>query len=296
VFNVAPVLMFVPVPLMMAVVPIAQNIYIADLNIGLLYIVAVTGLSTLAIFMAGWASGNRYALFGAARAVAMLISYEIPIVVTLGVVALLSGTLSLNGIVRSQDVPYMLVQPLAFLVFVVAASAEMNRTPFDLVEAESEIVAGYHTEYSGMKFGLFMLAEFAAVPVTSAVAATLFLQGWRWPGLPSMVWFLLKTSFFVFLFVWIRATLPRLRVDHIMAFAWKFLLPLSLLALFVTALEVYFLRGPEGTLSPQDLWLMVPINLVVTVVGVVVLANLLGQRRYNVTPRSRRVYAPAEGR
>jgi len=295
VFNLAPVLMFVPVLLVVAVLPVGENFFLADLNIGLLYILAVTSLTTLAIFMAGWASNNRYAMFGAMRAVAQLISYEIPVVISLGSVVLLAGSLSLVQVVEGQSVPYLLVLPLTFLIFLIGSSAEMNRTPFDLVEAESEIIAGYHTEYSGMKYGLFQLAEFAAVLVTSAIAATLFLQGWRWPVLPSFVWFLLKVFGFAFLFIWIRATLPRLRVDQIMGYAWKFLFPLSLLTLFVTALEVYWLRDPvlnevgqvvDYTLSTNALWIMAPINWGITLLALVGMSILLGQRRYSLKARA----------
>ena len=291
VFNLAPVLMFAPVVLVVAVLPVGKGFFLADLNIGLLYILAVTSLTTLAIFMAGWGSNNRYAMFGAMRAVAQLISYEIPVVISLGSVLLLSGSLSLVQVVEGQEVPYLLVLPLTFLIFFIGSSAEMNRTPFDIVEAESEIIAGYHTEYSGMKFGLFQLAEFAAVLVTSAIAATLFLQGWRWGVLPSYLWFLIKMFGFAFVFIWIRATIPRLRVDQIMAYAWKFLFPLSLLTVLVTALEVYFLRDPvlnevgqvvDYTLSTNALWTMVPINWAIMLVALVLMANLLGQRRYSL--------------
>ncbi|PZC47433.1 MAG: NADH-quinone oxidoreductase subunit H [Chloroflexi bacterium] len=290
VFNIAPIVMFFPVPMIVAVLPIAKNVAITDINVGLLFVVAITGFSTLAIFMAGWASGNRYALFGAARAVAMLISYEIPLIITLGSIALLSGSLAMGTIVATQNVPYLLVQPLAFVIFMMAISAEMNRSPFDIVEAESELIAGYHTEYSGMKFGMFMLAEFAAVIVASGLATTIFLQGWRWPFLPSAIWFLLKMGMFVFLFLWIRATIPRLRVDQILAFAWKFLLPLSVVSLFATALEVFFLREPDGSLTTNTLWIMSGINFGLAIVALVGWANVLGHRRYNPAPRIASMY------
>ena len=190
------------------------------------------------MFMAGLASGNRYAMFGGMRAVAQLISYEIPVVLSVVGIILMAGTMSLVGIVEAQKVPFLIVQPLAFFIFLAGTSAEMNRSPFDQVEAEGEIIAGYHTEYSGMKFGMFQAAEFGAVLITSALLATLFLKGWDGPLLPSHLWFLLKVFLFAFIFVWFRATLPRLRVDQIMAFAWKFLLPLSLLNIFVVAVEV----------------------------------------------------------
>ena len=282
IFNIAPVIMFIPVPLVVAVLPIGENFFLADLNVALLYVLAVTSLSTLAIFMAGWASSNRYAMFGAMRAVAQLISYEIPVVISLGSIMLLSGSLSLVDIVEGQSIPYILVLPLTFLIFIMGTSAEMNRSPFDTLEAESEIIAGYHTEYSGMKFGIFQLAEFAAVLITSALAATLFLQGWRWPFLPSPVWFLVKLFGFCFLFIWLRATLPRLRIDQIMEYAWKFLFPLSLLTVVSTAIEVYFLRDQvTGFISTQALWIMAAINWILMIVGLIALSNIMGQRQYS---------------
>lgn len=287
VFNLAPVLMVVSVLLVVAVLPVGGDLFLADLNVGLLYLFAVTTPTTLAIFMAGWSSSNRYAMFGAMRAVAQLLSYEVPVVISLGSVVLLTGTLSLARAVEAQGIPYLLVLPLPFLLFLIGSSAEMNRPPFDIVEAESEIVAGYHTEYSGMKFGLFQLAEFAAVLVSSAIAVTLFLQGWRWPVLPPYLWFLLKTFGLAFLFIWTRATLPRLRPDQIMGYAWKFLFPLSLLSLFATALEVYWLRDPvTGALTTADLWLMAPLNGGLAVVALVGMSNLLGQRRYSLKARA----------
>ncbi|MDO8751281.1 MAG: NADH-quinone oxidoreductase subunit NuoH [Dehalococcoidia bacterium] len=264
VFNLAPVVMVVPVILVLAVLPFGRHSFVADVNIGILYVVAVTSVSTLAMFMAGFASGNRYAMFGGMRAVAQLISYEIPVVLSIVGVLLLAGSLSLVSIVEAQRIPYILLQPLGFFVFMAGSSAEMNRSPFDLVEAESEIVSGYHTEYSGMKFGVFQLAEFGAVLTTSGIMATLFLKGWEGPVLPSHLWFLIKVFFFAFLFIWVRATLPRLRIDQVMAFAWKFLLPLSLINIFVTAIEVLAL----DTTKLANLWLMAGINIAVAVVGI----------------------------
>jgi len=245
VFNLAPIILFIPVPLVFAVIPLGKNTFLADLNVGILFIIAVTGVSTLAIFMAGWGSGNKYAMFGAVRAVAQLVSYEIPMVLSIVGVLLLAGSLSLVDVVESQRIPFFLLQPLGFLIFLLAASAEMHRAPFDLIEAESELGAGYHTEYSGMKFGLLQLSEFAAPLVTSAIVATLFLQGWRGPDfLPSHLWFLLKSFGIVLLFLWIRATLPRLRVDQIMEFAWKGLFPLAIVNLFATAIQVQIWPDP----------------------------------------------------
>ena len=274
VFNLAPIVMFVPVLLVLAVIPFGEASFVADLNIGILFVVAVTSVNTLAMFMAGFASGNRYAMFGGMRAVAQLISYEIPLVLSIVGVLLLTESLSLVSIVEAQRIPFILLQPLAFFIFVAGASAEMNRTPFDTVEAESEIVAGYHTEYSGMKFGIFQLAEFGAVLTTSGIIVTLFLKGWEGPFLPSHLWFLIKVFFVAFLFIWVRATLPRLRIDQVMGFAWKFLLPLSLINIFVTATEVLLL----DTEKLKDLWVMAGINMVVAVVGIVAFSNVVRLR------------------
>ncbi|MFQ5860766.1 MAG: NADH-quinone oxidoreductase subunit NuoH [Dehalococcoidia bacterium] len=274
VFGLAPLVAVAPVLLLLVVIPFGKNSFIANVNVALLYLVAVTSVGTLAILMAGWSSGNKYALFGAMRGVAQLISYEIPLVVALGSVALLAGSMSLVDIVEAQHIPFLLVQPLAVLIFYAAISSELNRSPFDLTEAESEIIAGYHTEYSGVKFSLFQLAEFAGVLTASAIMATVFLQGWRWAVLPSHLWFLLKLFFFTFIFIWVRASWPRLRIDQIMGFAWKFLLPLSLINLVVTAVEVYV--WPEVTI--RQLWLMAAINWGVALVAVLGLAVLQVQR------------------
>ena len=270
-FTLVPIVMVMPLILIVAVVPFAENTSLADLNIGVLYVVAVTSVSTLGIFMAGWSSGNRYAMFGAMRGVAMLISYEIPTVLSLVGVVLIAGSMNMTAVVGAQTVPFIVVQPLGVFVFLLGISAELNRTPFDIVEAESELTAGYHTEYSGVKFALIQMAEFGGVIAAGAVAATLFLGGWHGPFLSSQLgalWFLLKVAFFAFLFMWVRATFPRLRIDQIMAFAWKFLLPLSLINLVSTTLEVYFLRDDAGAITRGDLGIMTGINLVVAIVAI----------------------------
>ena len=279
-FTLVPIVMVMPLILMMAVIPFAKNTLLADLNIGVLYIVAVTSVTTLGIFMAGWSSGNRFAMFGAMRGVAMLISYEIPTVLALVGVVLLAGSMKITDVVDAQTLPFLLVQPLGIFVFVLGISAELNRTPFDVVEAESELIAGYHTEYSGTKFLLIQAAEFGGVVAASAVIATLFLGGWRGPldSQLGALWFLLKVAFFVFLFIWVRATFPRLRIDQIMAFAWKFLFPLSLINLFATTLEVYFLRNDAGALSRGDLGVMVGINMVLAVVAISLFGSMIRQR------------------
>ena len=280
-FTLVPIVMVMPLILMLAVVPIAKNTFLADLNVGVLYILAVTSVTTLGIFMAGWSSGNRYAMFGAMRGVAMLISYEIPTVLSLVGVVLLAGSMKLTVVVEAQMLPFLLVQPLGILVFLLGISAELNRTPFDIVEAESELTAGYHTEYSGTKFLLIQAAEFGGVIAASAVMATLFLGGWSGPFLSGQLgalWLLLKVAFFVFLFIWIRATFPRLRIDQIMAFAWKFLFPLSLINLFATTIEIYFLRGDGGVITRGDLGIMTGINMLLAVAVVYFFGNMIKEK------------------
>jgi NADH-quinone oxidoreductase subunit H len=279
-FNLAPLLFLIPGLIVVAVIPFGDDSFLGRLNIGILFIIAVTGVNTIAVFMAGWASRNKYAMFGAMRGVAMLISYEVPMALAITGVLLTAGSLSMLGIVQSQHVPYMLVQPLGFLVFLMAASAEMSRTPFDQIEAESELGAGYHTEYSGMKFAIFQLAEFMAPVVTALIAATLFFSGTRgFAPIPGQIWFILKVALIVFVLLWARATWPRLRIDQIMKFAWTGLFSLALINMFLVAIEVQVLRDDDGRLSTGALWLMALINWVVTIVAVVVLANLPGQRR-----------------
>ena len=239
IFNLAAVLPIIPTFLVLAVLPFGRGMVAANLNIGFLYIVAVGSLGTIAIFMAGWSSRNKYSLLGAMRTVAQMISYEIPMVLSVVGVLLLVGSLSMVSIVDAQGdwrLPFVVLQPLAFVLYFTSAVAEVNRSPFDLPEGESEIVAGYHIEYSGIKFAMFLLAEYINAFSICAIATTLFLGGWRGPILPSWAWFFLKTYFLYFVLIWLRATLPRLRVDQLMNFAWKTLVPLALANLMITAL------------------------------------------------------------
>lgn len=273
VFNLAPIVMVAPVLIMVGVLPFGKNSFLANLNIGILYVIAVTTVTSIGIFMAGWASGNKYAMFGAMRAVAQLVSYEVPMVLSIVGILLLTGSLSLVSIVEAQRLPFFLLQPLGFFVFLVAASAELSRAPFDLPEAESEIVAGYHIEYSGMKFGLLQLAEFAATMATAGIIATLFFRGWENPFLPrdwvqilpSHLWFVLKLLSVTFLFIWIRATVPRLRIDQVLGFAWKVLFPMALINLVVTAVQVLVWPNP----TTVQLWAMVAINFTVAAAAIV---------------------------
>jgi len=294
VFSLVPVLMVAPLILMTAVVPFARNTALASLNVGVLYILAVSSITSVAIFMAGWSSNNRYAMFGAARAVAVLISYEIPVVLSLLGVVMVAASMSLGTIVEAQALPFFLVQPLAFFVFMAGMSAELNRSPFDVAEAESEIIAGYHTEYSGVRFALIQAAEFGGVGVVAAIAATLFLGGWSgpWSEYLGWLWFLIKTGIIVFLFIWFRATYPRLRIDQIMAFSWKFLLPLAMVNLVVVTLEVFLLRGDDGALTTTDLAIMTAINLAVTVIAIAVLGNLIKDRVSFRTRQPQQVVVP----
>lgn len=268
VFWLAPVVAFAPIVMIFAVVPFQNGALLADLNIGILYIVAISSLATIGVFMAGWSSNNKYSLIAAMRDVAQLISYEIPLVLAIVGVVLIAGSLSLTEIVAAQSVPFILLQPLGFLIFFISSLAESNHTPFDLVEADSEIVAGYNIEYSGMKFGMLYLAEYAEVLAVSAIVTTLYLGGWRGPLLPPILLFLIKIFAVFFFIMWIRSTLPRLRIDQVMAFAWKFLLPLALINLLVTSLQV-ILGWPET--SP---WLMGFLNLAIMAVLVILWSRL----------------------
>ena len=211
----------------------------------------------------------------------MLISYEVPMALAITGVLLVSGSLSMLDIVESQNVPFVLVQPLGFLIFLATALAEMSRTPFDQIEAESELGSGYHTEYSGMKFAIFQMAEFMAPVITAIIVATLFLSGYRgFEPIPGQLWFVIKVFLLIFVMLWFRATWPRLRVDQIMGFAWKGLFALSMVNLFVVAVEVQVFQDSEtGTLSTNALWLMAGINWVITIASIVAVANILGQRR-----------------
>ncbi len=240
----APVVALFPALMIFAVVPFGMSgndsVIFTDLNIGILYVVAISSLAVVGVFMAGWGSNNKYSLLSAMRAIAQMVSYEIPLVLSILGVVLVAGSLSLAKIVEAQNIPFLLLQPLGFLIYFICSTAEINRSPFDLLEAESEIVAGYHTEYSGTKFVLFYMAEYGHALAMSTIAATLFLSGWRGPLLPPFLWFVIKVFVVFFLLLWIRSTLPRLRVDQLMAFAWKGLFPLALINMLITGAIVAF--------------------------------------------------------
>ena len=270
-FTLAPIIAFVPALLTFAVIPFAAPLptrwglvpmVVADLPVGFLYILAISSLGVYGIVLAGWASNNKYALLGGLRASAQMISYEVALAMSTVAVLLLAGNVTLSQIIVQQQRGLWFILPLtlAFLIFLISSFAETNRLPFDLPEAEGELIAGYHTEYSAMKFSMFYIAEYSNMVTASALMATLFFGGWDIPftswdssGEPTVLKTLLtlaafgvKTSFFLFLFIWVRWTLPRFRYDQLMALGWKVLLPLALVYVTITAVTIWYLRAYLG--------------------------------------------------
>lgn len=246
----APVLIIAPALLVFAVIPFGRGMTAVDLNIGVLFFIAVSSTTTLAIFMASWGSRNKFSILGGMRSVAQMISYEVPMVLAAVPVIVMASSLSTSGIVAAQGgwggLKWFVFTPwglLSFVIFFLCGVAEVNRSPFDLPEAESEIVAGFHTEYSGMKFALFYMAEFMNAFAISGLAVTLFLGGWQGPVLPSWFWFFMKTFVLIFIMLWFRGTLPRFRVDQLMGIAWKFFLPMTFVNIFVVGFW-YFANRP----------------------------------------------------
>jgi NADH-quinone oxidoreductase subunit H len=265
VFTLAPIIAMVPALIVFAVIPFgpetnifgrAVPLYLTDINVGLLYIVSVASVGVYGIILAGYSSNSKYPLLAGLRASAQLISYEVAVIMILVSMVLMAGTLSMVGFIDAQreaGVWYLFVQPVAFLVFMLGSLAETNRAPFDMPEAEQELTGGFHTEYSGMRFALFYLAEYMNMIVVSTIATTLFLGGWLRPFpnvealwildyVPGWIWFLLKTFAFIYLFMWIRATLPRYRYDQLMRLGWKVLIPLAIANLIITAAVKVFIR------------------------------------------------------
>jgi NADH-quinone oxidoreductase subunit H len=281
VFTLAPIVLLAPTLLIITVIPMDDSTFLGTLNIGILFIVGITSVNSIAIFMAGWGSRNKYAILGSMRGAAMLVSYEIPMALGITSVLLLSGSLAMKTIADSQLIWFILVMPLGFFVFMAAAMAEMSRTPFDQIESESELGSGYNTEFSGIKFAILFLAEFMAPIVTSAVVTTLFLGGNQgFSPIPGPIWFILKMFVVIFILLWIRSTWPRLRIDQIMGFAWKPLFGLGIINIFLIALESQILME-EGKLSQNDMLIMSGINWVLTIVGLLVMFNIYGRKRYN---------------
>lgn len=233
VFKLAPLIALVPAFLVFAVIPVAPGIVGANIDLGLFYVLAISALSAIAIVMAGYASSSKFTLVGGLRAVGQIIAYELPVVLGAVAVAMLAGTLSLTKIVEAQSIPFVIwpfpFGVIAFALFMIASFAEVMWNPFDMPAAESEIVTGPYTEYSGMRFIFFYMSEFAHVVALSALGTLLFLGGWRGPILPPIVWFLVKTGAFAIFFIWVRFTMPRLREDQLQRFAWKLLIPVGLL-------------------------------------------------------------------
>jgi NADH-quinone oxidoreductase subunit H len=235
VFILAPAIVFVTVLASFAVIPIAPGIGVTDLNVGLLFFLAMSSMGTYSVVLAGWASDNKYSLLGGLRASAQMLSYEVFMGLSLMGVVVQAGSFSLRDIVEAQrNLWFCVPQFVGFIIFFIAGIAETHRLPFDLPEAESELIAGFHSEYSGMKFGLFFVGEYLGIALISALTASLFFGGWLGPFLPPLAWFLIKMFFFIGIFVLLRAALPRLRYDQLMSFGWKVMLPLSLLNLVVT--------------------------------------------------------------
>ena len=248
IYIMAPMVTFVPALIIVAVIPFGDtfelfghkiDMVVSNFNMGILYIFAVTSLGVYGIVLGGWSSNNKYSLMGGLRSSAQMISYEVSLGLSLIGVLMIAGTFSLVEIVNAQDKFihwFIFRQPLGFILFLVCGIAEVNRTPFDLPEAESELVAGYFTEYSSMKFAMFYLGETGALINISAIATTLFLGGWQGPFLPPVLWFLIKTAMFLVFIIWLRATFPRFRYDQLMSFGWKVLLPLAILNVFITGI------------------------------------------------------------
>lgn len=235
-FNLAPVIITMGAVLTYAVLPFGKGMIAADLNIGVLYFAAVGSLSVLGLMTAGWGSRNKYSLVSAFRAVAQIITYEVPLALCMISVVMLTGSLSTQDIIMAQQQRgwFFLLMPGIFVIYFMAASAEMIRCPFDLLEADSEIVAGHFVEYSGMKFALFFLAEYIHLFAGSAMVVTLFFGGWLGPWLPSWLWFFIKTAMVIFVFMWVRNTFPRIRIDQILSVSWKMMVPAGLVGIVIT--------------------------------------------------------------
>ena len=277
--------MVVPVFMIFPVIPYGTKTFLTNISVGVVFVLAITSINSLSVLMAGWASGNRFAIIGGIRAVAMLLSYEIPMGISAAGVVIVAGSLSLSEVVNNQVIPNAIFQPLGFITFLIASTAELNRSPFDITEAESELVAGYMTDYSIMKFGLFYLGEFMATIASSAIIVTFYFSGWRGPSfIPSEIWFLAKWIGVIAIFIWFRATFPRLRIDQIMSLAWKGLFELSLINVLVLALMIAIWPDPSGI----QVLIMTLINwgvffLSIYIFGKILSPNLTGNK---ITKRS----------
>lgn len=244
VFVLAPAIVVLTVLLSFAVIPVSPGVVVSDLNIALLFFLGMSSLGVYSVALGGWASDNKYSLLGGLRAAAQMLSYEVFMGISLMGVVLLAGSFNLSDIVNAQKKLWFIVpQFLGFTLFLIAGVAETRRLPFDLPEAESELIAGFHSEYSGMKFGMFFMGEYMGITLISAMIAVLFFGGWLGPVLPPVIWFVIKTGFFLCFFILLRAALPRPRFDHLMAWGWKLMLPLALANLLVTGAVVLSLHS-----------------------------------------------------
>ncbi len=282
-YHIAPMLSVMSVILIWAVMPIASNAIGVDLDIGAIYFVAVSSFGTLAILFAGWSSNNKYALVAAFRVVAQLVSYEVPMVLALLVPVLLAGTMQMNGIVEAQSAGwYIILAPVSMLIFFISSTAEVGRSPFDLLEADSEIVAGFNIEYSGMKFAMFFLGEWIHAFTFCAVTAALFLGGWRGPFVDQVpvlgaIYFFAKMFILYFIHIWIRTTMPRIRIDHLLNFNWKFLVPLSLVNLVVMSLAAKLVGSDMAALTRGTI--LFGVNLLMAVGTFLALGAVARQER-----------------
>lgn len=281
-FNLAPLVIVVASLLVWAVIPFAPGVIGTDLNVGLFYVLAISSVSVVPLLLAGWGSNNKYALLGAFRSVAQLVSYEVPMVMALLIPILIAGTMSMQGLVMAQEVWFVLVVPLSALIFLISALAELGRTPFDLLEAESEIVAGYHIEYSGMKFAMFFLAEFISALFMAALFTTIYLGGWRGPGaveypILGLFYFFIKVFLVYFIFIWIRGTFPRVRIDQLLNFNWKFLVPLTLGLILIIAVVLKLI--PEGTNPWVTAAILFTVNILVGLIALEIVRRFARQQR-----------------
>jgi NADH-quinone oxidoreductase subunit H len=282
-YNLAPILSVSAVLLAWAVIPFAKTIVGTDVNVGVLYIIAVGAIGALGIILAGWSSNNKYSLIGAFRAVAQMVSYEVPMVLALLVPVLLGGSMGVNSLVKAQSVWFIFLSPIAAFIFFTSCMAETGRAPFDLLEAESELVAGYQTEYSGLKFGMFYVGEFLHAFTISALTATLFLGGWKGPfadqfPILGVAWFFIKAFIVYFLVVLIRISMPRLRIDQMLNFSWKFLAPLGLVVLMVTAVveKIFYLVVPGINVAPTFIpWIRAAVHLSVNAAIILATVQIL---------------------
>ena len=287
VYNLAPILSVSAVLLTWAVIPFAPTIVGTDLNVGVIYLMAIGSIGALGIILAGWSSNNKYSLLGAFRAVAQVVSYEIPMILALLIPVLLGQTMGVNSLVYAQNVWFIFLSPVAALIFFISSMAETGRAPFDLLEAESELVAGYQTEYSGLKFGMFYVGEFLHAFTISALMATLFLGGWRGPWaeqvpILGVVWFFIKAFLVYFVVVLIRISMPRLRIDQMLNFNWKFLTPLALVLLIVTAIveKSFLIVVPSLNLMDSAIpWVRAGLHLFVNLIIILITIQILKTHR-----------------